>query len=156
MTLDRSGGKGRILTGARVRFSMAGKRIGYARNVTVNETLNYEPIEVLDNLEVEEHVPTGYVVSMSASMFRLIGDTLKSEGLFPSNGKDAEEHLSNVLLQSGIMTATLEDSKTGNVFSEVSNVKITSHNWSIDARGVVGEDVEFVGIRVSDESEIAS
>lgn len=156
MTLDRSGGKGRILTGARCRFSVNGKVIGYARNVNISESLQYEPIETLDNLEVEEHVPVGYAVTMSASMFRLVGSTLKSEGLFPSNGANAEEHLRNVLLQSGIMAATVEDTKTGKVISEVSNVRVTTHNWGIDARGVVGEDVEFVAIRVSDESEIAS
>lgn len=155
MTLARTGGKGRIITGARTRFSVNGKVIGYARNVSVSEAINYEPIEVLDNIEVEEHVPTGYTISFSASLFRLIGSTLKSEGLFPQNGATPEEHLENILLTSGIMKATIEDTKTGKIYTEVQEVKITNHNWSVDSRGVVGEDVEFVGIKTSDESELA-
>lgn len=156
MTLARTGGKGRIITGARSRFSVNGKIIGYARNVNCTESIDYEPIEVLDNIEVEEHVPTAYRVTMSAGMIRLVGSTLKSEGLFPANGANAEEHLENILLTSGIMKATIEDTKTGKIYSEVQEVKITNHNWSVDARGVVGEDVEFVAVRISDESELAN
>ena len=155
MTLARTGGKGRIITGARSRFTVNGKVVGYAKGVNVSENISYEPIEVLDNIEVEEHVPTSYSVTFSASMFRLINTTLKSEGMFPSNGANAEEHLENILLTSGIMKATIEDTKTNKIYTELQEVKITSHNWSIDARGVVGEDVEFVAIRVSDESELA-
>ena len=156
MTLDRSGGKGRILTGARCRFSVNGKTIGYARNVNFSESIQYEPIDVLDNIETEEHVPVGYSVTMSASMFRIVGATLKSEGLFPVGGANAEERLQNVLLQSGIMNATVEDTKSGKTITEVQQVKVQTHNWGIDARGVVGTDVEFVAIRIADESEIAS
>lgn len=154
MTLERSGGKGRIITGARSRFSMKGKTIGYARNVTVTETLEYEDIDVLDNIETEEFVPISYKVTMSASMFRIIGATLKSEGLIPSNGADSRAHLTNILT-SGAITATVEDTKTGKIYSELQNVVITSHNWAIDSRGVVGEDMEAKAIRVSDESEIS-
>ena len=32
--------------------------------------------------------------------------------------------------------------------------KATSNNWSIDAVGVVGTDLEFVAIRMRDESEV--
>jgi len=32
-------------------------------------------------------------------------------------------------------------------------VKIASHNWAVDARGIVGEDCTFVAIRLKDESE---
>lgn len=156
MTLDRSGGKGRILTGARCRFSINGKKIGYARNVNYSESVQYEPIDVLDNIETEEHVPVGYSVTFSASMFRIVGSTLKSEGIFPSGGANSEERLQNVLLQSGIMSATVEDTKTGKVICEIQQVRVQTQNWGIDARGVVGTDVEFVAIRIADESEIVS
>lgn len=154
MTLARSGGKGRLLTGARVRFTFNGKMIGYASGITVTESIEFEPIEVIDNIEVEEHVPIAYRVSFSATLFKIVGSTLKSEGLMPSNGADAEEHLTNILLHSGKMKAQLEDTKTNKIFGEFQEVKVTSHNWTINARGVVGEDVEFVAIRLADESEL--
>lgn len=145
--------KGRLLTGARARFSINGTKVGYARNVNVSEEIRYDPVEVLDNIEVEEFVPIGYTVRFRASQFRIVGETIKSLGYFPSVGANTEEHLSNILIN-GDLTATLEDSRTGKIVATLEQVKIASHNWTVDARGVVGEDVEFVGIRVKDESEI--
>lgn len=147
--------KGRILTGARARFLLDGKKVGYARNVAMTEEIEWQPVETLDNIEVEEHVPIAYRVSMSASMFRIVGSTIKSEGFFPATGKSAEEHLVNIL-QAGVLGAQLEDSKTSKILAVVEQVRVASHNWTVDARGIVGEDVTFVGIRIKDESEVAA
>lgn len=109
--------------------------------------------EVLDNIEVEEYAPIAYNVRLRASQFRIVGETLKSLRYFPSIGANTEEHLSNILT-SGDLTATIEDSKSGKIIATIEQVKVSSHNWTIDARGIVGEDVEFVAIRMKDESEI--
>jgi len=145
--------KGRLLTGARARFSIDGIKVGYARNVNLSEEITYEPVEVLDNIEVEEHVATAYRVTFSASMFRIVGDTVKSMEWFPKGGANASDRLENILV-SGNLKATIEDTKTQKMISTVEQVRVASHNWTIDARGIVGEDVTFVAIRVRDESEI--
>jgi hypothetical protein len=155
MSLDRTDGRGRILTGCRARLTVAGKKIGFARGVTVSEGVEWTPIKVLDSIETVEHVPVNDDISFTASMFRIVGSTLKSEGLMASCGANSEEHLQNILLTSSIMNAIIEDTKTGKVVCEIVDVKVASHNWTIDAGGVVGEDVEFVGVRVMDESELA-
>lgn len=152
MSLQR-GQKGKIYTGARARFSVEGKIVGYARNVNGGEAIQYDPVNVLDNIEVEEFVPVAYTVTLTAGMFRIVGETLKSNGLFPTNGQDSAQHLLNILL-SGEMNAQLEDTKTGKIISQITQVKVASHNYAVDARGIVGEDVEFVAIRMQDESEI--
>jgi hypothetical protein len=144
--------KGRLFTGARARFSINGVKVGYARNVAVTEEIQYDPVETLDNIEVEEYVPVAYRVTFTASQFRIIGETVKSLGYFPNVGTNVEEHLENILI-SGDLTATVEDTKTGKLFATLEQVKVASHNWTIDARGVVGEDLTFVAIRVKDESE---
>jgi hypothetical protein len=143
--------KGRVFTGARARFSVNGVKVGYARNVNVSEEIEYQPVEVLDNIEVEEYVPVAYRVTFTCSMFRIIGETLKEKGWFPSTGTNTEEHLSNILL-TGEMSAQIEDTKSGKIFATLEQVKIQSHNWTIDARGIVGEDVTFNAIRVKDET----
>lgn len=146
--------KGRVLTGARARFSIDGVKVGYARNVTIGESVNFENLECLDNIEVEEIVPIGYVVdTFTASMFRLVGESVKKLGYFPKNGANAEEHLSNILT-AGVMVATVEDTKTGTLVATAERVRMASRNWSIDARGVVAEDVTFACIRIKDESEV--
>ena len=151
--------KGRVFTGARARFMINGVKVGYARNVTVSEEIRYDPVEVLDNIEVLEFAPISYMVRLRASQFRIVGETLKSRGWFPNAGANAEEHLSNILMgddPKNVLTAIVEDSKTQNILATIEQIKIASHNWTVDARGVVGEDVEFVGIRMKDESEVSA
>lgn len=144
--------KGNLFTGARARFSIQGVKVGFARNVTVREEIQLDPVEVLDNIEVEEYVPVAYRVTFSASLFRIIGDTLKSRGWFPQTGANPEEHLTNIL-NSGELTCTIEDTRTGNIFATLEQVRTASHNWTVEARGIVGEDVEFTAIRLKDEFE---
>ncbi len=145
--------KGRILTGARARFLINGEKVGYARSVTITEEIEYQPVETLDNIEVEEHVPVAYRVTMNASQFRIVGETIKSKGWFPATGSNTETHLQNILTN-GELSATLEDVKTGQIVASLEQVKAASHNYTIDARGIVAEDMTFVAIRHKDESEI--
>lgn len=145
--------KGRLFTGARARFSLEGTKVGYARNVSVTEEIQYDAVEILDNIEVEEFVAVAYRVTFTASQFRVIGETIKSQGWFPNTGNNTEEHLENILV-TGDLVATVEDTKTSKIFATIEQVKVASHNWTIDARGVVGEDLTFVAIRVKDESEV--
>jgi hypothetical protein len=145
--------KGNLFTGARARFLIEGVKVGYATSVAITEEIEYQPVEVLDNIEVEEHVPVAYRVRFSARKFRIVGETLKSRGWFPATGKNTDEHLANIL-DAGVLSAQIEDTKTSKVISYLDQVKIASHNWTVDARGIVGEDVEFVAIRTKDESEL--
>ena len=149
--------KGRILTGARTRFSIDGKKCGYARNVSMSEAIEMEPVDVLDNIETEEFVPIKYRVTLTASFFRIFDPdgegSVKGRGWFPARGGNTESHLLNILL-AGDMVATLEDTKTGKIWAQVHEVRLTSHNFTVDARGIVGEDAEFVAIYVLDETEI--
>ena len=104
--------KGRVFTGARARFSINGVKMGYATRVAGTEEIMWQPIEVLDNIEVEEHAPVGYNVSFTASFVRIVGSSMKAQGLFPKVGSSPQEHLQNILLQKD-MVCTIEDSKSG-------------------------------------------
>lgn len=154
MSLER-GEKGRIYTGARARLSVEGKIIGYARGVNGSETIEYDEAVTLDNIEIEEYVPIGYRVTFSCEMIRIVGDTLKSAGLFPNNGTNSAEHLTNILA-SGDLNAQLEDTKTGKIIAQLQQVKVQSYNFSVSARGIVGSNVDFVAIRMMDESEMTT
>ncbi len=143
-----------ILTGARARFSLDGVKVGFATGVTVREMITYEPVKVLDNIQVEEHVPTDYDVSLTADKVRIIGDTIKSRGWFPKQGKSALEHLTN-MINSGELVATLEDNQTGTVLMHVEGVKLGERNLQISARGVVGTNLTFVAKRARDESDLS-
>lgn len=142
-----------IVTGARARFLLNGVKVGYATGVNVDETVTLEPVKVLDDIQVKEHVPTDYDVSMSADMIRIVGDTIKSRGWFAKQGQTSSEHLAN-LLASGEIDAVVEDSQTGQIIMQVEGVKISRRSVSISARGIVGTNVTFVARRARDESDL--
>ena len=147
--------KGSVVSGSRVKLSVSGTDIGYATISSYVETITYDPIAVLDQMEIAEHVPVAYDVAFTASRVFLITDTLKSMSLFPKvtgNGNFTSALL-NALLQIGTdgeMTAAIEDNQTGKTIVTLQGVKITSHNLTFGARAVVGEDVGFVARRVKD------
>ena len=145
--------KNLIITGARARFMINGIKIGMATNVSVSENITYERAKVLDNIQTQEHVPTDYDVTLSMSRLRISGKTLKSQGFFPKLGASAEEHLSNILTN-GDLVCTLEDTQTGTILGVFEEVKIASHNYTVNAVGITANDVQFVAIKAKDESEI--
>jgi hypothetical protein len=145
--------KNLVLTGARARLLLNGVKIGWATNVSIGEEIAYEPVEVLDNIEVQEHVPTAYRVTFTAGRVRIVGQTWKSQGFMPKGGANAEERLTNIINQ-GDITAIIEDNQTGQILATIEQVRVASHNYTVNARGIVGNDVSFVGVRIKDESEI--
>lgn len=146
--------KGLVFAGCRARFSVDGQGVGYATDCNGSEEIQYEPIRVLDSIQTVEFVPIGYDVSFSAARVRLIGQPLRGPDLdiFPKLGNDPQEHLQNIL-NKGDLTAQIEDSISGLIFMILEQCKVSRRNWAIAARGVVGENIDFVGVRMRDESE---
>jgi hypothetical protein len=144
--------KGRVFTGARARLLINGVKVGYARGCNGGEEITFEPVKVLDDIQTKEHVPTTYDVRFSASEVRIIGETLKSRGVFPSLGSNSSDHLRNILTN-GELTITIEDNQTGALFMTLEQARASRVNWTLDAVGMVASDVEFVAIRMRDESE---
>lgn len=145
--------KGNVITGARARVLINGVRIGYATNVSVNEETQYEPVEVIDDFEVSEHVPVGFRVSGSIGFIRTFGESIKSLGFRPAAGQSSEEHLENVINAAEI-TMALEDKIGGQSFRTLTDVKFSSESIQVMARGLSATDVSFVAIRSKDESEV--
>lgn len=135
-----------VFSGARARFKFNDVTVGYAAGVSGEETIDYEPVEVLDLLEVREHVPVAYRTSLSAQVFRVIGDSLKAQGIFPK----PEEIITSTALDAAIEDAGFDQGNTA-LFT---GVRTAGHTWDVTARGIVSENVNFVAIKVKDEYEI--
>jgi hypothetical protein len=134
-----------VFSGARARFKVSGVTVGYAAGVSGEETIDYEPVEVLDLLEVREHVPVAYRCSLNAQIFRIIGDSLKKQGIFPK----PED-----IITSNALDAAIEDAGvTRNTAALFTGVRTAGHTWDVAARGIVSENVNFVAIKVTDEYE---
>ena len=141
---------GRVLSGARARLMIEGVPVMYATNVSYSEEIQYDPVEVLDKLDVAEHVPVAYRVTFSSQHVRVVLNPIKNR-----DGVEIFPRLEDILT-TGEMTATVEDSVTGAVVASIERVRASRYTQNIGARAMVLTDVEFVAIRVRDESEIGT
>ena len=139
---------GNVLSGARCRVLIEGVPVMYATNVNYSEEIQYDPVEVLDLLEVAEFVPVAYRVTFSSQHVRVVTSSIKRRDgirIFP--------RLQDILAAPDL-TAAIEDSVTGTLLANVQRVKASRYTINIGARGIVLTDVEFVAIRIQDESEV--
>lgn len=142
-----------VFTGPRCRFTLSGTVIALGRSVQIQEELVYDPIKVLDNLEVLEHEPIDYNCSMSAAEVLIVGKTLEALGFFAQKGQTPQDHLRSILALPDI-TAQLEDNVGETIIARVFGVKIASKSFAVDARTSVGRDIQFVARRVVEASEL--
>ena len=87
-------------------------------------------------MEVREFVPVAYRATLSAQIFRVIGQSLKRLSIFP-RADDAN------ILTSGDLTCTVEDKITGNTMAQFESCKCQEHTFDITARGIVSENVTW-------------
>lgn len=148
-----SGTGTKVFSGARAIFVFNGTPIAFASGVDGSEEIMYQPVEVLDNLEVVEHVPVGYRTTLSCAMFRTISkgpstdDTpgsIKQQNIFPLE--------SNILTTEGV-DVFIVDRISNKTIATFHNVKTASYRFSITARGIVAQNVQFVTTRLTDEAE---
>jgi hypothetical protein len=142
-------GRGLVLSGARARLMIEGVKVMYATNVSYSEEIRHDAIEVLDQFDVAEHVPVSYNVTFSAQMVRVVTNPIKLR-----DGVVIQPRLEDIL-SAPELTCSIEDRATGNVIANIERVKATRYTQNTGARGIVLNDVEFVAIRIRDESEIA-
>jgi hypothetical protein len=135
-----------VFSGARAIFKINQNEIGYASGVNGSESIDYEPVEVLDLLQVKEFVPVAYRATLAAQIFRIIGNSLKKQSIFPRNNMDT-------ILTSGDLTCSVQDRMTGETMANFLNCKAQEHSFDITARGIVSENVNFVTIKMMDESD---
>lgn len=132
----------KVVTGSRVKFIIDDVTIAYASNVSWNENIAYEPINVLDQLDVKEHAETGYTVDLQCQNFRVADNSVKQLNIMSSF---------NDILTQGEMNATVVDKKTNLTLLNMTGVKLQARQTTVDARGVMTETWSFVGRRATDE-----
>ena len=143
----------KIVSGSRVHLQLKGAPVGEATIASYAEAYGQEPVAVLDQPEIAEHVLISYDVSFTASRVYIAKRSLKDLNLSPKwpDGSQSDQLLLNALTL-GEMSAEIVDQTEG-VLATIQGVKVVSHNLTFGARAVTGEDVAFVAIRVIDAIE---
>lgn len=134
-----------VMSGPRGRVWINSKLVGYAGGLSGSESVDYESVDVLNLLEVKEHVAVAYRATLSAQIFRIVGNSLKQQGIMP-----AANDMS--ILTFADLSVTIDDKLTGLPIAQFEEVKCQEHSFDVTARGLVSENVNFVCIRVRDES----
>jgi len=149
------GERGRVFSGPRAKLLINGKVVGYVTDVNGSEEIEYLPVDVINNIYTEEFVPVAYRVSFSASLVRIVGETMKGEGFFPRLGDGSSQVLLDNILKTEDLTVIVEDNQTNSMICQLEGVKITSKSFTVTARGLVGKNLTFLAIRMRDETETA-
>ena len=156
-----------VFSGARAVFRFDDRIVAFASGCDGSEEIIYEAVDVLDRIEVAEYVPVGYRVTFNCEIFRTVAGATASPGKpspMPEPGQGTMGSLkgtginmfpkSKNILTNGYMSASVSDSlgdkKTIYNFHQV---KAINMNFRITARGIVGQNVSFNAIRITDESE---
>lgn len=158
-------------SGARSIFRFNDKVVAYAGGIDGSEEYMYEPVDVLDRLEVAEYVPVGYRVSFNCAIFRTVPNSVSTGPISKAGpNKPAEGQLGSLkstsigilprstgspseILTNGYMSASITDRLTSQTLYRFQEVKAQSNNFSITARGIVSTNCSFNAIRLLDESE---
>jgi len=145
---------GNVFSGPRCRFYIDGDVIAYASGVSHEESYDYQPIDILDHIEIMEHVPVAYRCSLSSAFFRLVGSSLKNYQL-GGKSKPIFPHLqgTNNILTSGTMSAVIEDKLSQANLAQFVGVRAAHRTSDVTAHGVVTDNVSFVAIKVADEAD---
>ena len=148
-----------IFTGARAKFYISNKPIGFCAGVSGEEAVDYEPVETLEHLEVREHIPVSYRASLSAAFFRIINSPLKQYTNEDAGGFSIFPKFNNIL-SSGELTASIHANESANAEGTVARVSMfhgvraASKTFDVSSRGIVTENCSFIAIRQMDESEL--
>ena len=145
------------LTGARAKFYISTLTSGsdvvaLATGVSITININYEPVHILDLLEVEEFCESSYECSMSCETMRVIGSSPIQQGYSQPIGVSRTADLQSILNQPEL-TATLIDEMTGKQLAIVQGIKPQGNSFDVRAGQVVANNLTFVCKRVLQEGD---
>lgn len=144
--------KSKVFTAPRCRVMMDGKIVGYGTNITVNVSTEWGDVDCIDSIETLEFVPLSYKVSGSIANVGLVGTTYKSMGMVARTGKDADEHLLNLLHDNEHALVLMDKAESRNIVTIV-RVKFGDHGFTVNAGAISGRNINWKAIRETDESE---
>jgi hypothetical protein len=160
-------------TGARCRFKIGEKFVGYSLGCTGVTGIVYTPIQALGHLEVLEHAPSAYTVEMTSNLSRVVhggsgtrlstidfantnenspdGGDVTSPQLMPSFAKDGTP-----ILTSGELTGHIYDRVTASTLYTITGLKAQQKSWDAAGAGAVAENITWVARYLNELNENVS
>ena len=134
-----------VITGAKLRLEIDGTKVGYCTGVDVEETVEYSPVEVIDEIAVKEHVAVAYRVSVRASFVRVFNINPSTHGF----GFVIQQLKNGGTAVTGVLTEGI----SGKSLGSIAGLKMDRRSQSIQARAMGMDDVSFVATLYLDETQ---
>lgn len=135
----------KVMTGARAIVSVDGNIVGLFEGCTYGANISTEQIHILGRYSTAEITPTSYeAITVSCQGFRVIGAGVHTLPKFPKLQD---------LINLGSVQISITDRQTGETIMQVDSCIPTSYNTGVNARGTSRISVNYIGLRVSDESD---
>ena len=141
-------------SGAKVRLNIDGKDIAYATNVSFTINHNVQPIEVIGDHRIKEHLELGVTVEFSCSMFRVNKKAAIALGLSPTIESFLQQpSLTATIINTAVINDPQQPSLSESTFITLMGLKMVSRSGSVDARGAFTETLNFVGTLYSESDK---
>jgi hypothetical protein len=133
------------MTGARTRLQINSKTVAVVTGLSIEEDVEHQPLEVLDNIAVEEWVAVAYRVRGSASRARVYKNNPSKYGI----GWSLEALKAGGTAATGIVI----DSVTGKSVGKISNLKMEGRTQRTDARAITMDEIRWNATLYQDEEQ---
>lgn len=135
----------KVMTGARAVVSVDGNIVGLFESCSYGANISTEQIHILGRFGTVEVTPVSYeAINVQCSGFRVIGAGVHTLPKFPKLQD---------LLNLGSVQITITDRQTGANIMQVDGCVPTSYNTGVNARGTSRISINYIGVRISDESD---
>ena len=133
-----------VFSGARAKLIVDGAEIGFATGVSASGQIQLQGVDVLGNIDSQEIVPVGRVVSVQADFVRITNQSLNDLGIMPRGGTTDVINFPEITLE---------------VYDQISDVPVwrvegarcESRSWQVQSGSIVTANASFQARRLYDE-----
>lgn len=138
-------GQYRAFSGARAKILYDGKEAGWAREVTIQETIRNDRVDVLGNIYSEDIEAVAVTVTVRMGFVHISGKSLRAMGIWPQG---------DTLTIANWPEATIElyDPEGDKPLFRVIGAKPADHTVRLDRNGVTMVDATWDARRLVDET----
>jgi hypothetical protein len=134
----------KVMVGARAKVYVDNQLVGIYESCTWNSSIGVEPIHLLGRYGPDEITPTSYeAVTINCSGFRVVGSGVHVLPKFPKIQD---------LLNLEAVTIAVVDRQTGQSILTAIGCVGTTNSGGYNARAASRVQVNYTGLRISDES----
>ena len=135
----------KYVTGPRAILKVNGAPVGYCTGITIQENVEYQPIEPIGSIHTVEHAEVAYRVTGTCDFVRIFNNNASSNLLW-TDMNDFKDGITPLEME---VLDQVQDKTLYTVFG----FKPESRSFRVEGRTLAGENVSWVAKAIKDESQ---